>query len=520
MNELTQGAHTLRARYAGIEIDDRGRLSGASKFVFVRLDYDADIEAPNTLAHVRHDEAIYFLIPKDVELSKPLAAVAIQRLERATTDEGQYFLPESTCDWASDLDITSEQINGTLRDYKWAVYSAQQGREAKALLERDDRSLATLYASRRRVEDKTPMLVEGWMTEAGVSVYFGPMDEFKTTLILDMAAHIAAGASWQGRAVKPRPVVWYALEGADGVPVRLRALEARLRTKETAWGNFPLPIAARDRIPAAEKEWRAQLEEIGSSFNDDITARDTLEQLPQGKIDRPRYPDVGPYETLPLVVIDTYSMALGEDDEKGAKAVGFIQRCLNLLKTCPEFAAGEDEDGEDLSLPVASHVIIIHHPTKSGNEIAGHRAITANTSGLYRVRRYGKIGDMNRPLAGEVIPERLKDNPLPAPMRFEVEVVQVDGTKRTAAVLKERAAEVPTDLVPIVEALSEFDDGAEITQSELNNCLDVVAAADGKDGAAKRQARKRCRGKLEAVGVLEAIEGDGGRYLLHLGIAA
>ena len=35
------------------------------------------------------------------------------------------------------------------------------------------------------------MLIDGLMRERGVSVFYGDFDEFKTTLVLDMMAHVA-----------------------------------------------------------------------------------------------------------------------------------------------------------------------------------------------------------------------------------------------------------------------------------------------------------------------------------------
>jgi len=47
------------------------------------------------------------------------------------------------------------------------------------------------------------MLIEGLMRERGVSLVYGDFDEFKTTLVLDMMAHVAMGVPWQGRDLVP-----------------------------------------------------------------------------------------------------------------------------------------------------------------------------------------------------------------------------------------------------------------------------------------------------------------------------
>lgn len=63
--------------------------------------------------------------------------------------------------------------------------------------------------------------------------------------------------------------------------------------------------------------------------------------------------------------------------------------------------------------------------------------------------------------------------------------------KQTAAILKGRAAEVPKDLLPILEALRQFKDGEEITAAQLNECLDVVAASGAKS-AHQQNGRREC----------------------------
>jgi len=168
-----------------------------------------------------------------------------------------------------------------------------------------------------------------------------------------------------------------------------------------------------------------------------------------------------------------------------------------------------------MSLPVAAHIIVIHHQTKTGIGFAGHGAIAANTHGLYRVHRFGKITDTERPFAGQITPIRVKGIPRPAPIRFDVDVVRVEGTKQTAAILKNKATAIPKEIRPIIDAFRELDNPEEITPAELNECIDVVAASGAKDGSAKRKARQRNREKLEAAGVIEAVEDDNGKLAFY-----
>jgi hypothetical protein len=182
-----------------------------------------------------------------------------------------------------------------------------------------------------------------------------------------------------------------------------------------------------------------------------------------------------------------------------------------------EWAEGDKVEPEEIGNafdawivnPVASHVILIAHPIKTGNDIAGHRAIAADTGGLYRVHRFGRITDSERSMAGQITPIRTKGMLKPAPLRFEVEVVTVPGVKRSAAILKTRGAEIGEHLKPVIAALRELVEASgaeEISAKDVADCVDRVAA--------NRTTRMRRRKELEDAGILEAIEGGG--FRVHL----
>ena len=132
-----------------------------------------------------------------------------------------------------------------------------------------------------------------------------------------------------------------------------------------------------------------------------------------------------------------------------------------------------------------------------------------------RVHRFGNITDTERPFAGQITPIRVKGIPRPAPIRFDVDVVPVEGTKQTAAILKDKATAIPKEIRPIIDAFRELENPEEITPTDLNACIDVVAASGAKDGSAKRKARQRVREKLEAAGVIEAVEDENGNATFY-----
>ena len=106
----------------------------------------------------------------------------------------------------------------------------------------------------------------------------------------------------------------------------------------------------------------------------------------------------------------------------------------------------------------------------------------------------------------------MKGIPRPKSIRFDVDVVPVQGTNQTAASLKDKAKAIPKKLKPIIEALRELEDHEEIVRDVLNSCLDVKSKGMG---SANRAARKRYRDDLEAAGVLEPVEDDNGKVAFH-----
>lgn len=66
-------------------------------------------------------------------------------------------------------------------------------------------------------------LLEGLLEAQGLLSVIGDSGVGKSAVVLDMAAHIAAGKTWHGRRVKQCPVVYVAGEGVAGATERLKA---------------------------------------------------------------------------------------------------------------------------------------------------------------------------------------------------------------------------------------------------------------------------------------------------------
>jgi hypothetical protein len=510
-------------------------ISTGKHYCFITTERHERVPPPKDLPSIsgKYDSgelATFFIVPSDADLAWKgndgtvrwdLGENMYRSAKLELLDFDNAVIPERS-DWPSD-DVVRDEI----MKYKNQCRSEEGDDEVRSEI----RSSEARLAGAAKIEGPTPMLIEGFVRDIGVSVIYGDMDEFKTTMAIDWAVHIAYGFPWQSRRVMPHPVMWYALEGIDEFPERIKATQSLLSDGQgSPWGKGDAPIRVFDRIPDDFDEWLDEVRATKDEFDELHDNRLWSKATPKSDIEKYKYIDGEGQPQFDegainhdclrygsegagkmVVVIDTLSLALGEDDEKGPKAQAFVHKCLDLLKRDPK---AEEFSEWRYHAPVA-HVIIIHHQTKTGTGYGGHRSIAANTSGLYHVTRVGKLNDEERSMAFSVRPERTKGMSRPQLMRLEAGIVSVPGTDRRTVIVKDKAEAVPKRLMPIIEALCELEEQQEITRNDLNSCLDIISKAKGN---AQRAARSRNRGALEELGVLEPVEDDAGkivRYRFH-----
>ncbi len=87
-------------------------------------------------------------------------------------------------------------------------------------------------------------LVDGFLTEGSVNLFFGASGCLKSMMLLDLCAHVAAGRPWLGHNTRKTPVIWINIDNPDGVLFdRLRALREThgFGTEDFQVLNYPLP---------------------------------------------------------------------------------------------------------------------------------------------------------------------------------------------------------------------------------------------------------------------------------------
>jgi hypothetical protein len=66
-------------------------------------------------------------------------------------------------------------------------------------------------------------LLDGYIEERAVTVFYGPSGCGKTFAVLGAALSIATGRTWHGKAVRQRPVIYVVGEGTHGIKKRVKA---------------------------------------------------------------------------------------------------------------------------------------------------------------------------------------------------------------------------------------------------------------------------------------------------------
>lgn len=263
---------------------------------------------------------------------------------------------------------------------------------------------------RRRIRAGEPRAAVRWrikdvLPATGVGMIFGPPSAGKSTLVLDLAAHLTRGADWFGRRTREKAgTLILACEGAGSLGTRLDAL-------------------ASDREPMAIEAW-----DIGS-----LSAAGLASLRPElAKLDtewRGRHGfGVG------LVVLDTIS-ASGMIDDENANA-----KVAAALKALADFAGS-----------VGAFGLAVHHPRKDGETFRGAGAFEGNTDLIFEVRR-GTV-----PATGELSIYKARDAAPGELGRFRLRQVTLgqddDGEPITACTVEPRTAVPGSEPVADPEAM-------------------------------------------------------------------
>lgn len=187
-------------------------------------------------------------------------------------------------------------------------------------------------------------LVQNWLGSGGLSVAYGDSNVGKTFFALDLALHVAAGASWHGAVIESGPVVYLAAEGGCGILNRLYGVKLhRPELFEAALdGGFHCLPSSMDIC--SEREVEALLNVVA-----------------------PIPPT--------LIVIDTLGRTMASGDENSARDMGDFVRALDRIR-----------------ISTQAHIMVLHHSGKAPSKGArGSSALRAAVDTEIELARKGDL---------------------------------------------------------------------------------------------------------------------------------
>lgn len=161
-------------------------------------------------------------------------------------------------------------------------------------------------------------IVDGYLTEGGLSVLWGASGAFKSFVAIDLALCVASGLEWHGKRVEKRPVIYVCAEGQYGFGVRALAWRQTRGESADLSGFHVLPVPVNFMEPANLK---LLIEAIRRFIPEAINN--------------------------PLIVIDTMARNFGDGDENATKDMNRFITSAGLLQA-----------------DLCAHVLLIHHTGK------------------------------------------------------------------------------------------------------------------------------------------------------------
>lgn len=253
------------------------------------------------------------------------------------------------------------------------------------------------WAGDVKPELDTAWLVDDFLPKSGPAVIVGPPGTGKSFFALDLAAHVAQGKEWAGRHVEGGAVLYVVAEGLSGFRNRIAAMIEAGRLERLA------PFAF---IPTAI--------DLRNADGDTAALMTTMRAVTKRMGRDPA-----------LIVIDTLSKTFAGGRENTDEMAEYVANC------------------EEIAAAMNCLVLIIHHPSRQGEDERGHSSLRGGV--VTSIRISGSTIKTAKTV-------KQKDGPEGEAVHFTLESVTL-GTNS-------RGKDVTTCLVHYVD--SEGEDGAPV----------------------------------------------------------
>jgi AAA domain len=205
---------------------------------------------------------------------------------------------------------------------------------------------------------RSEFIIEGLIPVEGLGFLYGPPGSNKSTLAADIAVHLAANAlEWNGKVIKPSPVIFWAMENPRGAFQSVQGLAKKYGLQV---GDRAIFVPERPMDLKTAAGFTVLVKAIG--------------RMAQMNGNWPR-----------LIIIDGLSDALGGADDSDQKEV---KQLLFLA--------------EQLALKLGVFFLFIHHEAKGTGTLRGSGTLKAKAYSVLRVEMEGELP------ARQVVVEKLR----------------------------------------------------------------------------------------------------------------
>jgi hypothetical protein len=267
------------------------------------------------------------------------------------------------------------------------------------------------------VETSVTALVKGVLHPGDVAAIYGASGVGKTFCAIDLAYHVTPGRSWNGRRVRPAPVLYVGLEGVRGLRHRMAAYAQHMGSGGRMLARLTIhtPLDKSEVGKAGEATIIEQAKALGKAAGQPVGL---------------------------IIIIDTLARAIAGDDENSAQDMAaFVGRMSTIAR----------ETG--------AAVLVIHHPGK--DDARGMRGSTAIFGACDTVIKITANGDVR-----EVAAEKIKDGMEGPVFSYRLKQVSLgtdeDGDEITTCIVEAVAppdpkAQRPRPESPAGKALNELE---------------------------------------------------------------